>query len=163
MIDVSFSYTKSDYYDGYRAYYRDRLNPKLDLVVGFSLLAYGAYLVWDSGFSFISSLLLAGGIFLVGIVIASFWIIPPILYRRDRHTKGELRLVFDELGVRIEAADFESSMKWKLFKRVIMAEQMMILDYVGKIMIIPHRVFTTAQVAKLKALVEKHVQKVITV
>ena len=141
-VSLSFRYLEGDYVRALRADYADRLRLRLDIGVVVVVGAAGFYL-WPS---------LSGKVFLVvsiafaAMLLAAFFVIPPLIFRREPKFRDEYSLTFSPEGIHFQTVHINSQLTWDIYTRALVDAHSYILYYGPRtISVIPKRVFQNNQ------------------
>ena len=137
-ITLSFRYSESDYVRALRAHYHSRLHVRLDLAVSFVVGALGIYL-WPS---FWGVACVALAVLLVLMLIAAFFVIPPLAFRREPKFRDDYSLTFSSEGIHFRTAHIDSQLQWSMYSRALIDSHSYVLYYGSNhFTAIPRRVF----------------------
>lgn len=137
-VSLSFRYLESDYVRALRSDYADRLRLPLDICVVVGVGAVGIYLWPDlSGKVFIGvSLTFAA------MLLAAFWVIPPLIFRRQPQFRDDYSLTFSPEGIHFRTVHINSQLTWDIYSRALVDAHSYMLYYGSRTFtVIPKRVF----------------------
>jgi hypothetical protein len=141
-VSLSFRYVESDYVRALRADYADRLRLWLDICVIVVVGAAGIYL-WPS---------LSGKVFLgvsvafAAMLLAAFFVIPPLIFRRQPQFRDDYSLTFSPEGIHFQTVHINSKLTWGLYSRAMVDAHSYMLYYGSRTFtVIPKRVFQNNQ------------------
>jgi uncharacterized membrane protein YcfT len=158
-ISLSFRYSESDYVRALRAHYADRLRLWLDICVVVLVGAAGIYL-WPS---LSSKVFLGVSIAFAVILFAAFFVIPPLIFRREPKFRDEYSLTFSQEGIYFRTAHINSHLAWDLYSRALVDAHSYLLYYGSRTFtVIPKRVFqNNEQQEAFDQLLAGHVSKIV--
>jgi hypothetical protein len=162
-IRVSFQYSEHDYVRAMRLHYASVLRLKLDIVVIVVVASLGVYELQtpDSRWYGIVSLSLSAVLALL--LVAAFWVIPVLAFRREPKFRDEYSLTFSPEGIHFHTAHIDSQIQWSLYSRALVDAYSYVLYYgTRSFSVVPTRVFENAdQRAAFDRLLSEKIPKII--
>jgi YcxB-like protein len=154
-INLSFRYSEGDYVRALRAHYRSRLRLRLDLAVAIVVGILGIYL-WPS-FAGVASV--AVSVLLVLMLVAAFFVIPPLVFRREPKFRDDYSLTFSSEGIHFRTAHIDSQLQWSMYSRALIDSYSYVLYYgSSQFSVIPRRVFRNVdEQREFEEMLAKHV------
>jgi hypothetical protein len=142
-----------------RAHLASRLRPWLDICVVILVGIAGIYF-WPS---------LSGKVFLgisaafVLVLLAVFFIVPPLAFRREPKFRDEYSLTFSPEGIHFQTVHIDSQLQWHIYSRALADSNSYVLYYgTRSFTVIPKRVFESIeQQGAFEKLLAKHVPKIV--
>ena len=158
-VSLSFRYSEIDYVRALRAHYADRLRLWLDICAAVAVGAAGIYL-WPS---LSSKVFLGASIAFAVILLAAFFVIPPLIFRREPKFRDKYSLTFSPEGIHFQTAHIDSHLAWDLYSRALVDAHSYVLYYGSRTFtVIPKRVFQNNQQQEaFDQLLATHVSKVV--
>lgn len=158
-VSLSFRYSEIDYVRAFRAHYADRLRLWLDVCAVVAVGAAGIYL-WPS---LSSKVFLGVSIAFSALLFAVFFIVPPLIFRREPKFRDEYSLTFSPEGIHFQTAHIDSQLAWNLYSRVLVDAHSYVLYYGSRTFtVIPRRVFkNNEQREAFDQLLAGHVPKIV--
>ncbi|MGA7755994.1 MAG: YcxB family protein [Candidatus Sulfotelmatobacter sp.] len=158
-LNLTFRYSESDYVRAMRAHYADYLRLRRDISVAV-VVGIVRFWLWPS---------LSGKAFLgvsaafILILLAAFFIMPRLAFRRELKFRDEYSLTFSQDGIHFRTAHIDSNLAWELYSRALVDAQSYVLYYGPRTFtVIPKRVFQNAeQQAAFDQLVTQHVPVIV--
>ena len=145
-IDLVFRYSERDFIRAMRAHYSSRLRLTLDIIVIVSLASWGVYDLqsphpdWFGKFSLVVSAVFAL------MLIAVFFVIPPLMFRRESKFRDEYSLTFNPDGIHFRTVHLDSNLQWEMYSRALVDHQSFLLYYgAAAFTIVPKRVFKSPE------------------
>jgi hypothetical protein len=141
-VKLAFRYTENDYARGLRLHYANTLHPKRDGVISIVMAVVGAYFWLTTEPRWIGITLTAVSGLLILLLLAAFFVIPKLVFRREPKFRDDYSLTFSTEGVHFQTAHIDSNLKWEIYTHVLTDSKSYILYY-GKasFTIIPKRAF----------------------
>ncbi|PYT60012.1 MAG: hypothetical protein DMG35_12805 [Acidobacteria bacterium] len=161
-IHLSFRYSELDYVRAMRAHYASRLRLKLDVAVAVVTTLLGVYLwqsrdsrLWGIGLVCLSAVL-------VLMLVATFGVIPKLIFRREPKFRDEYSLTFSPEGIHFRTAHINSQLQWAMYSRALVDPHSFILYHgTHSFSVIPKRVFeTTEKLAAFEQLVSEKIPEI---
>lgn len=143
----------------FRAHYADHLRLWLDVCVVVAVGAASIYL-WPS---LISKVFLGVSLAFAALHFAVFFVVPPLIFRREPKFSDEYSLTFSPEGVHFQTAHIDSQPAWDLYSRALVDAHSYVLYYGSRTFtVIPKRVFkNNEQREAFDQLLAGHVPKIV--
>ena len=161
-VRFSFRYSELDYVRAVRAYNLARFRIWLDIIV-VVLAGAGAFYLWQFPSLHWISITFLGvlGIFGLGLV-ASFTVIPPMVFRRDRKLRDNYTVTCSREGIRFESAHVDSLIQWSSYSEALIDSYSYVLKYGKSFTAIPKRVFQNElQKKQFEELLMAHIPQIV--
>ncbi len=160
-IHLAFRYSEKDYVRALRAHYAARLRLPWDIAAIIGAAVLGVWL-WYSSLRWLGMILLAISAVFALMLIAAFFVIPPIVFRREPKFRDEYSLTFSPEGIHFRTAQIDSHLQWSMYSQALIGPHSFVLYYGNRsFTVIPRRVFENKdqENAFEQLLVEKNVLK----
>jgi YcxB-like protein len=162
-IRVSFQYSEHDYVRAMRLHYASVLRLKLDIAVIVVVASLGVYELQTPDPRWYGIVSLSLSAVLALILVAAFWVIPVLAFRREPKFRDEYSLTFSPEGIHFHTAHIDSQIQWSLYSRALVDAYSYVLYYgTRSFSVVPTRVFENAdQRAAFDRLLSEKIPKII--
>lgn len=162
-IILSFRYSKIDYVRAMRVHYAEHLHLWLDTcaIVLCAGLALYLWAMTSSHWLGLALFGLSGALALM--LLAAFFVIPALTFRREPKFRDEYALTFSQEGIHFKTAHVDSQLQWSLYSSALVGPHSYVLYYgTRSFTVIPKRVFqNTEQQQAFDELLVKHVPRIV--
>jgi hypothetical protein len=158
-IELNLKYSRQQIIKAYEFHYRSILHPKRDLTIALILLIAGLYFQGTEKFNYLWVSVIIISILFFGLQFFAFFIVPPIVYKRDEKLRENYFLKFTDEAILFKIKGVESEIKWNFYNKFQENDEFILLYY-GKnsFTILPKNEFNSKDdlSAFLKTLKEKY-------
>ena len=161
-INLSFRYLESDYVRALRAHYVSKLRLPLDIAAVIVLPLVGVYLWRSPDLRWLGVTCLATSAIFVLILIASFTVIPSLIFRSQPKFQDDYSLTFSPEGIHFRTAHIDSQLQWSMYSRALVNAHSFLLYYGSRqFTVIPKRVFQSAEQQQIfEQLLTRHIAEI---
>ncbi len=101
----------------------------------------------------------AASVLLVLILIAAFFVIPPLAFRREPKFRDDYSLTLSSEGIHFRTAHIHSKLQWSMYSRALIDSHSYVLYYgLNQFSVIPRRVFRSVdEQREFEEMLTKHV------
>ncbi|MGH9745289.1 MAG: YcxB family protein [Candidatus Acidiferrales bacterium] len=144
-INLCFRYSELDYVRAMRAHYASVLRLKLDIAAIIVTASLGVYFLLTSDSRWYGIGLLGLSVLLALMLLAAFFAIPRVIFRRETKFKDEYFLAFSSERIHFRTQHIDSALQWNMYSRALTDAHSYILYYgTRSFTVIPKRVFKSA-------------------
>ena len=161
-VNLSFRYLESDYVLALRAHYASKLRLPLDIAAVIVLPLVGVYLWHSPDLHWLGVTCVVTFAVFVLILIASFTVIPPLIFRSQPKFQDDYSLTFSPEGIHFRTAHIDSQLQWSMYSRALVNAHSFLLYYGSRqFTVIPKRVFQSAEQQQIfEKLLTRHIAEI---
>ena len=145
-IGLTFRYSERDYVRALRSHYASHLRLWLDVFLIAVFVVLGVYVWFLPGLLWLSICCFGvSGIFALTL-IAAFFIIPPLVFRREPKFRDEYSITFSPECIHFNTAHIDSRLQWDLYSRALVDRHSYVLYHgTRSFTVIPKRTFQSSE------------------
>jgi hypothetical protein len=146
-----------------RAHYATRVRLWLDIPAILVAGIGGCYFWYSPSLHWLSVLLIGASGILSLMLIAAFFVIPVLSFRRQPKFRDEYSLTFSQESIHFKTEHIDSVLQWSMYSRALIDAHSYVLYYgTRSISVIPKRAFESADQQKVfEELLKQHIPKII--
>jgi len=162
-IHLSFHYLESDYVRALRAHFASILHPRLDLAIAVVSAGLGVYLWQSPATHGLGAVCVIVAVVFILMLVAAFWVIPPLAFRREPKFRDEYSLTFSSDGIHFRTAHIDSQLQWAIYSRALVTAHSYVLYHGSRqFSVIPRRVFQSSeQQQAFEQLLTQHIPQIL--
>jgi len=158
-IILNFTYTRTDYIQAMRQYYRSIFHVRLDISIAILGIAIGCYLLYSQGSSVSGLFAIVASLIFLAIFFLCWVVLPRISFKRQPKLKEPHEWSFSDEGITFRTTGINSKLDWSIFIKWLVGDDIYLLYYSKRSMIIiPRRAFSNDLIDR--AFVELLIRKI---
>jgi len=141
-MNLSFTYSKSEFTRAMRQSYDDRKRIVFDLLLSVAVIFYGIYEISSARYEIFSAFIIVLAALYLFVIFAKYFIAPSVIYKKNPQFKEEIELAFLPDEIHFKAGAAKSTLPWSAYRGLKETKEFIFLQ-AGKnqATYIPKRIF----------------------